>query len=63
MGRRDARRLGVVQAAVQGRITSREGAEALGLSVRQFKRLRAGVRQRGAAGVVHGNRAAPRGGG
>ena len=59
MGRRDARRLGVVQAAVQGTLTSREGAEALGLSVRQFKRLRARVRQRGAAGVVHGNRGRP----
>ena len=59
MGRRDARRLGVVQAAVQGKLTSREGAEALGLSVRQFKRLRAQVRQRGAAGVVHGNRGRP----
>ena len=59
MGKRDARRLGVVQAAVQGRITSREGAAALGLSVRQFKRLRSRVRQRGAAGVVHGNRGRP----
>jgi hypothetical protein len=56
MGKRDARRLGVVQAAVQGKLTSREGAEALGLSVRQFKRLRVQVRQRGAAGIVHGNR-------
>ena len=59
MGRRDARRLGVVQAAVQGKLTSREGAEALGLSVRQFKRLRSRVRQRGAAGLVHGNRGRP----
>jgi transposase len=56
MGKRDARRLGVVQAAVQGRITSREGAEGLGLSVRQFKRLRRQVREREPAGVVHGNR-------
>lgn len=59
MGKRDARRLGMVQAAVQGKITNREGAEALRLSVRQFKRLRARVRQRGAAGVVHGNRGRP----
>jgi len=56
MGRREARRLGVVQAAVQGRITSREGAEALSLSVRQFKRLRGRVRVEGAGGLVHGNR-------
>jgi len=56
MGNRDARRLGVVQAAVQGRITSREGAEALGLSVRQFKRLRKRLREHQAEGMVHGNR-------
>ena len=59
MGRRDARRLGVVQAAMEGKLTSREGAEALGLSVRQFKRLRARVRQGGATSVVHGNRGRP----
>lgn len=61
MGRRDARRLGVVQAAVQGKLTNREGAEALKLSVRQFKRLRCRVRDHGAAGVVHGNRGRPSG--
>ncbi len=59
MGRRDARRLGVVQAAVQGKLSNGEGAQALGLSVRQFKRLRRQVRERGAAGVVHGNRGRP----
>jgi len=59
MGNRDARRLGVVQAAVQGRITSREGAEALAVSLRQFKRLRSRVRTQGARGLVHGNRGRP----
>lgn len=59
MGRRESRRLGVVQAAVQGRMTNREGALALGLSLRQFKRLRKQVREREAAGVVHGNRGRP----
>jgi transposase len=59
MGKRDARRLGVVQAAMQGKLTNREGAEAVGLSLRQFKRLRAQVRRRGAAGIVHGNRGRP----
>lgn len=59
MGKRDARRLGMVQAAVQGKISNREGAEALRLSTRQFKRLRARVQQRGAAGIVHGNRGRP----
>jgi len=56
MGTREARRLGVVQAAVQGRITSREGAEALRVSVRQFKRLRGRVQAQGPRGLVHGNR-------
>ena len=59
MGRRETRRLGVVQAALQGRMTNREGALALGLSLRQFKRLRRQVREREAAGVVHGNRGRP----
>jgi transposase len=59
MGNRDARRLGVVQAAVQGKISSREGAEALGLSVRQFKRLRRRVGAGGVRGLVHGNRGRP----
>lgn len=56
MGRRDARRLGVIQAALQGKLTNREGAGALGLSLRQFKRLKAAVHHDGVSGVVHGNR-------
>lgn len=56
MGTRDARRLGVIQAAVDGKVTNREGAERLGLSRSQFKRLRRRVREDGAKGVVHGNR-------
>ena len=59
MGNRDARRLGLIQAAVQGKITNGEGAAAVGLSVRQFERLRSRVRRLGAQGVVHGNRGRP----
>jgi transposase len=59
MGNRDARRLGLIQAALQGKVTNREGAAALGLSVRQFRRLRIRVREAGARGVVHGNRGRP----
>jgi transposase len=59
MGTRDARRLGVVQAAADGRISNREGAAAVGLSVRQFRRLRSQVRDSGPSGVVHGNRGRP----
>lgn len=56
MGNRDARRLGLIQAALQGKVTNREAAAVLGMSVRQFRRLRGRVRQYGARGVVHGNR-------
>jgi hypothetical protein len=56
MGVRDAQRLGPVKAAIEGRITNAKGAELTGLSLRQFKRLRVRVRQRGPAGLLHGNR-------
>ncbi len=59
MGTREARRLGVVRAAEDGRISNHEGAAAVGLSVRQFRRLRSQVRQAGPKGVVHGNRGRP----
>lgn len=59
MGNRDARRLGLIQAALQGKITNGEGAQGADLSVRQFKRLRRRVRQLGVRGLVHGNRGRP----
>lgn len=59
MGVRDAQRLGPVKAAIEGRITNTKGAELTGLSLRQFKRLKQRVRQRGAAGLLHGNRSRP----
>ena len=59
MGSREARRLGLIQAALQGKVTNREGAAALGISTRQFRRLRRRVEQTGARGVVHGNRGRP----
>lgn len=62
MGVKEARRLGVVEAAVRGKITNGEGAEALGLSTRQLRRLKRRVEQQGAGGLIHGNRgrASPR---
>jgi transposase len=59
MGVREARRLGVVEAALRGKLTNGEGAEALGLSTRQFRRLKRRVEGRGARGVIHGNRGRP----
>lgn len=59
MGIREARRLGEVEAALRGEISNREGAQSTGLSLRQFKRLKARVHQRGPQGLVHGNRGRP----
>ena len=56
MGVQEARRLGVVEAAMRGKITNHEGAEVLALSVRQFRRLKRQVEAQGARGVIHGNR-------
>ena len=59
MGVKDAQRLGPVNAAIEGRITNAKGAELTGLSLRQFKRLKGRVRERGPAGLLHGNRGRP----
>ena len=55
MGVRDARRLGMVEAAIKGKVTGQDGAEALGLSRRQFRRLCSCVRREGPKGILHGN--------
>jgi transposase len=59
MGVREAQRLGPVKAAIEGRITNAKGAELTGLSVRQFKRLKARMRRAGPHGLHHGNRGRP----
>ena len=59
MGVQDAQRLGPLKAAIEGQITNAKGAELTGLSLRQFKRLRRRVRERGPAGLLHGNRGKP----
>lgn len=56
MGVRDAQRLGPIKAAIDGKITNGKGAELTGLSVRQFKRLKARVHRLGPRGLLHGNR-------
>ena len=55
MGVRDARRLGLVEAARRGDTTNRKAALALGISIRQFQRLKLRVDRSGAAGLRHGN--------
>ncbi|HSL52547.1 MAG TPA: ISNCY family transposase [Candidatus Deferrimicrobiaceae bacterium] len=59
MSRKEVPRAGLVQAALAGKITNQEGARALHLSVRQFKRLKARVRRQGLRGLVHGRRGQP----
>ena len=53
---RDMRRLRDIEAALAGRITNSEGARQLGLSVRQFIRLRKRVALEGPSGVIHKGR-------
>jgi transposase len=59
MSQKEAPRPGLLRAAEQGRITNAEGARAAGLSVRQFRRLRAVYRAEGVEGLMHGNRGRP----
>jgi transposase len=53
---REKTRIEAVQAVMDGRLTVAEAATALNLSERQVYRSLAAARQRGLAGVVHGNR-------
>jgi transposase len=59
MSSKEARRPGLVQAALAGNVTNRDAALALGLSVRQFRRLKAAYGRAGVAGLLHGNRGRP----
>ncbi len=59
MSSKEAPRPGLLRAARDGKITNREGAEALGLSVRQFRRLRRRFERGGAAGLLHAGRGRP----
>lgn len=49
----------MVKAAEQGRVTNREATQGLGLSARQFQRLRKKVREGDETSVRHGNRGRP----
>ncbi len=50
---REMRRLQTIEAALAGRITNSEGVRRLGLSERQFKRLRRRVATEGPQGAIH----------
>jgi len=45
-----------MEQVLEGKITVRQASYVLGLSERQIKRLKAGVRERGIAALAHGNR-------
>jgi transposase len=59
MSRKEARRPGLVQLAVAGKITTAEGARALAMSLRQFRRLKVRYRAEGVRGLVHRRRGHP----
>jgi transposase len=61
MSRKEARRPGLVQLAVTGKITTAEGARSLDMSLRQFRRLKARYRAEGVRGLVHRRRGQPSG--
>lgn len=55
MTRKQFRRYQVIQETIDGHLTVSEAAEALGLSTRQIKRLKKGVKLDDAAAIIHGN--------
>ena len=59
MSRKEAPRAGLVKAALEGKITNAEGARALRLSVRQFKRLKTRLKAEGIRGLLHRSRGRP----
>lgn len=52
----EIKRLSILQKIESQQMTARQAAEQLGLSIRQIRRLIARYRERGAPGLVHGNR-------
>ena len=53
---KEQKRLQVISELDAGRVTGREAAELMGVSVRQARRLLAAYRRKGVEAVVHGNR-------
>jgi transposase len=59
LSRKELHRPGLVKAACAGRITTRQAAQALGLSLRQTRRLKRRFETEGAAGLPHRSRGRP----
>ena len=56
LSQKESRRVYVMEQVIQGKITVRQAARVLGLSERQIKRLKAGIKERDIAALAHGNR-------
>ena len=59
MSSKEVPRAGLLKAALAGRLTNAQGARALRLSVRQFRRLKRRFREQGAGGLLHALRGRP----
>ena len=59
LNRRELHRPGLLKALCAGRVTTRQVAQALGLSLRQTRRLRRCFESRGPAGLAHRSRGRP----
>lgn len=59
VSQREIHRMHVVVMTIEGRATVGRGAKVLGISVRQMKRLRRKMKERGIEGLLHGNRGKP----
>jgi hypothetical protein len=59
MSSKEVLRAGLLKAALAGRLTNAQGARALRLSVRQFRRLKRRFREQGAGGLLHALRGRP----
>ena len=56
LNKKEQRRLMVLNGVEVGKVTAREAAEVLGLSLRHVRRILAAYRKEGAAALAHGNR-------
>jgi hypothetical protein len=61
MSQKEMPRAGLIRAALAGKVTNAEGAGSLGLSVRQFQRLKIRYRDLGSRGLLHRRRGCPSG--
>jgi len=56
LSEKESRRVYVIERLLEGVVMVKDASCALGLSERQIKRLKAGVKERGIAALAHGNR-------